>query len=49
MSNNGLFKVYGENCEFYWTVMGSRMEIEVEPNKKENKLRGFGPYTFIEK
>jgi hypothetical protein len=41
------FTVYGENCEFFWTVYGKRLSIDVEPNKKDVVLKGDGPYKWI--
>ena len=45
---NNSFTVYGENGKFYWTVYGTRAFIEVEPNKTNVKVKGNGPYTWIE-
>ena len=43
------FKVYGPNdCEFHWHVYGERNSLTVEPNKKDVKLKGTGPYRWIE-
>jgi hypothetical protein len=41
------FKVYGENCKFYWLVQGKRVNIEVEPYKSEVNVKGNGPYKWI--
>lgn len=42
------FKVYGKNNgSFYWTVYGERLSIQVEPLKKNVKIKGNGPYTWI--
>ena len=41
------FTVYGENCEFFWTVFGKRLSFDVEPNKKEVVVKGNGPYKWI--
>ena len=41
------FTVYGENCKFFWLVQGKRCDIEVEPYKKDVKLKGDGPYKWI--
>jgi len=44
---NNKFTVYGENCEFFWTVFGQRASINVEPNKTDVQLKGTGPYLWI--
>ena len=44
---NNSFTVYGKNCEFYWLVMGSRCDVEVEPVKTESNVKGDGPYKWI--
>ena len=41
------FKVYGENCKFYWLVQGKRCDIEVEPSKSDVNIKGSGPYKWI--
>jgi hypothetical protein len=41
------FKVYGDNCDFYWTVFGKRYNINVEPLKNNVKVKGDGPYLYI--
>ena len=41
------FTVYGDNCDFYWIVHGSRMDIEVEPLKANTIVKGDGPYKWI--
>jgi len=41
------FKVYGNNCEFYWTVYGKRSVIDVEPLKNNTTIKGDGPYKWI--
>ena len=41
------FTVYGENCEFFWTVFGKRLSLDVEPNKKDVVVKGDGPYKWI--
>jgi hypothetical protein len=41
------FTVYGENCEFFWTVFGKRISFEVEPNKTDVIVKGDGPYKWI--
>jgi len=42
------FKVYGDNCKFYWLVQGKRCDIEVEPLKIEVNIKGDGPYRWIQ-
>jgi hypothetical protein len=44
---DGKFRVYGGNCKFFWTVIGERLKINVEPNKNDCELRGEGPYTYL--
>jgi hypothetical protein len=44
---NNSFKVYGENCKFYWLVQGKRCDIEVEPYKLNVSIKGSGPYKWI--
>ena len=45
---NNVFLVYGENCKFYWSVYGKRLEItNIEPNKNEVSVKGSGPYLWI--
>ncbi len=44
---NNKFTVYGDNCEFYWTVFGKRFDIDVEPNKNSVNIKGNGPYLYI--
>jgi len=44
---NGQFKVYGENCGFFWIVYGTRNTIPVEPLKSETDVKGSGPYKWI--
>ena len=44
---NNRFTVFGENCKFYWLVQGKRCHIEIEPYKKDVKLKGDGPYKWI--
>ena len=41
------FIVYGENCEFFWTVCGKRLLLNVESNKKDVNVKGSGPYLWI--
>jgi hypothetical protein len=35
--------------EFFWTVIGKREEVEVEPLKSEYVKRGDGPYSYLTK
>ena len=44
---NNKFTVYGDNCEFYWTVFGKRFDINVEPYKNSVNVKGDGPYLYI--
>ena len=44
---NNKFTVYGENCDFFWTVHGKRGSIEVEPTKSDVYVKGSGPYLWI--
>ena len=44
---NNTFKVYGDNCEFFWTVYGKRFAINVEPYKSSVNVKGDGPYLYI--
>ena len=44
---NNKFEVCGKNSSFWWTVYGKRIDINVEPNKKDVELKGNGPYIWI--
>ena len=44
---NGKFTVFGNNGKFYWTVIGTREEINVEPMKEDVTIKGDGPYRYI--
>ncbi len=44
---NNKFKVFGENCSFYWVVYGRRLSIDVEPLKESVDVKGDGPYKWI--
>jgi hypothetical protein len=44
---NNSFTVYGINGSFYWIVYAERLKIETEPYKKDVKLKGDGPYTYL--
>ena len=43
----GKFSVYGPSGSFYWTVIGRRNSIEVEPFKSDVQVKGSGPYKWI--
>jgi len=43
---NNCFTVYGEG-EFYWSVIGKRCNIDVEPYKNAVNVKGDGPYKYI--
>jgi hypothetical protein len=43
---NNAFTVYGKNGSFYWTVYGTKDEINVQPNKCEINVQKNGPYTW---
>jgi hypothetical protein len=44
---NNKFTVYGDNCDFFWTVYGKRYDINVEPYKNTVNVKGDGPYLYI--
>lgn len=44
---NGIFRVYGENSKFHWTVYGKRYDINAEPDKSSVEIKGDGPYLYI--
>lgn len=44
---NNKFTVYGDACNFWYTVIGTRELIEVEPYKNQVKLSGNGPYKYL--
>ena len=44
---NNSFRVYGENCSFWWLVQGKRFDIEVDPLKSSVDVKGSGPYKWI--
>lgn len=44
---NNTFTVYGDNCEFFWTVIGKRFDINIEPIKTSVNVKGNGPYLYI--
>jgi hypothetical protein len=45
--NENSFSVYGEPGEFNWVFYATRETINVEPYKKNTKVKGDGPYTWI--
>jgi hypothetical protein len=47
MVDNNTFTVYGDNCEFFWTVFGKRFDINIEPVKTSVDVKGNGPYLYI--
>ena len=44
---DGIFRVYGENSKFHWTVYGKRYDINAEPDKSSVEIKGDGPYLYI--
>ena len=44
---NNQFTVYGNNCEFFWIVSGTRTSINVEPFKRNSNMNGNGPYRWL--
>jgi hypothetical protein len=49
---NNKFTVYKKldcnyDCEFSWLVIGNRVSIDVEPDKKLIDIKGDGPYKWI--
>ena len=42
------FMVYGGNGKFFWTVHGSRQDIDVEPRVEDVVLKGVGPYRWVQ-
>jgi Collagen triple helix repeat (20 copies) len=45
---NGKFRVYGKGG-FYWLAIGRRTGIVVEPSRQSVKVRGDGPYKYIDR
>jgi len=45
---DGVFFVHGDDGEFNWVVYGTRLDINVEPNKSEIKVQGDGPYKWYQ-
>jgi len=43
---DGSFKIFGNNGNYDWFVIGMREKILVEPFKKDIELKGNGPYTY---
>jgi hypothetical protein len=49
-SEKNTFTIYstnGINSKFYWIVHGTRLDIDVEPNKSDVNVKGSGPYKWI--
>jgi hypothetical protein len=44
---DNVFRVYGDNCKFHWTVFGQRAPINVEVDKSSVNIKGDGPYKWI--
>ena len=44
---SNVFRVYGDNCKFHWTVFGQRAPINVEVDKSSVTIKGDGPYRWI--
>jgi hypothetical protein len=44
---NNSFKVFGTPGKFFWHVYGERATFEIEPHKKDVKVKGDGPYKWI--
>jgi hypothetical protein len=47
MVKNNSFKVYGTPGKFFWHVYGQRGTFDIEPQKKDVKVKGDGPYKWI--
>jgi len=47
--DTNVFTVYGPPGKFSYLVHATREEFEVEPLKSDVRVKGNGPYTFIEK
>ena len=47
VSEEGSFQVFGEG-KFHWHVTGTRLEMEIEPLKKDITIKNFGPYSWSE-
>lgn len=41
------FTVYGPSGGFYWTLFGSRHDLDVEPERCYKTVKGEGPYKFM--
>jgi photosystem II stability/assembly factor-like uncharacterized protein len=44
---DNVFRVYGDNCKFHWTVFGQRSAISVEVSKDAVVIKGDGPYKWL--
>jgi hypothetical protein len=44
---NNSFKVFGTPGKFFWHVYGQRGTFDIEPHKKDVKVKGDGPYKWI--
>ena len=44
---DGTFTVYGKSGKFFWTVFAQRLDINVEPNKKDTKVKGDGVHCKL--
>jgi hypothetical protein len=44
---NNVFRVFGSNGKFFWTVFATREDINVTPLKSEVQVSGNGPYKYI--
>ena len=42
-----VFRVYGDNSKFHWTVFGQRAPVNVEVDKNAVSIKGDGPYRWI--
>ncbi len=45
---NNKFIVYGNPGKFTWIVYGKRGDVNVEPSKKDYKMKGDGPYKYLD-
>jgi len=46
---NNEFTVFGNPGKFFWFVIGKHYDIDIEANISDYKLKGLGPYTWVEK
>ncbi len=44
---DNVFRVYGYNCKFHWTVFGQRAPLKAEIYKNAVSVKGDGPYKWI--